>query len=314
MIRKQLTQHIMMVRPASFGYNAETAVNNAFQSNDTSISNEDVANRAVAEFDSFVNLLKEKGILVHVIEDDKEPSKPDAIFPNNWISFHEDGTVITYPMFAKVRRLERNDHYIDLLEHDFWIVDHIHLEEAEEDNIFLEGTGSMVFDRVNRIAYACLSPRTDKDLFEDFCKLTGYEPVSFTSVDENDQLVYHTNVMMAMGESFVVICLESIKDESERTLLKNKFIETNKEIIEISLEQMNSFAGNMLQVQSQSGNTYLVMSQTAYNSLDQDQINRLKSHTELLVPGIDTIEKYGGGSVRCMMAEIFLPEKLLAEN
>lgn len=303
-----------MIRPANFGFNAETAVNNAFQSNDTSITNEEVSSKAVLEFDNFVKLLKEKGINVYVLQDSDEPIKPDAIFPNNWISFHEDGTVITYPMFAKVRRLERNDKVIDLLEHDFWIVDHIHMEEAEEDNIYLEGTGSMVFDRVSRIAYACLSPRTDRNLFEDFCKLTGYEPVSFTAVDQNDQLIYHTNVMMALGSSFVVICLDSIKDNNERDLLISKFEQTNKEIIEITLEQMNAFAGNMLQVQSNEGAYYLVISDTAYKSLTKDQIKRIKQHTEILVPQINTIEKYGGGSVRCMMAEIFLPEKLLAEN
>ena len=314
MIRKQVTRFILMIRPANFGFNAETAVNNAFQSNDTSITNEEVSSKAVLEFDNFVKLLKEKGINVYVLQDSDEPIKPDAIFPNNWISFHEDGTVITYPMFAKVRRLERNDKVIDLLEHDFWIVDHIHMEEAEEDNIYLEGTGSMVFDRVSRIAYACLSPRTDRNLFEDFCKLTGYEPVSFTAVDQNDQLIYHTNVMMALGSSFVVICLDSIKDNNERDLLISKFEQTNKEIIEITLEQMNAFAGNMLQVQSNEGAYYLVISDTAYKSLTKDQIKRIKQHTEILVPQINTIEKYGGGSVRCMMAEIFLPEKLLAEN
>jgi len=217
-------------------------------------------------------------------------------------------------MFAKVRRLERNDEVLDLLEHDFWVVDHLHMEEAEDDNLYLEGTGSMVLDRVSRIAYACLSPRTDKNLFEDFCKLNGYEAVSFTAVDQNDQLIYHTNVMMALGESFVVIALDSVQDNDERILLLNKFTETNKEVIEISLEQMNAFAGNMLEVQSNQGVNYLVMSTTAYNSLSKEQINRLKEHTEILVPTIDVIEKYGGGSVRCMMAEIFLPEKHLAEN
>lgn len=314
MIRKQVTRFILMIRPANFGFNAETAVNNAFQSNDTSISNTEVSKKAILEFDNFVKLLKEKGINVYVLQDSDQPIKPDAIFPNNWISFHEDGTVITYPMFAKVRRLERNERVIDLLEHDFWIVDHIHMEEAEEDNIYLEGTGSMVFDRVSRITYACLSPRTDRNLFEDFCKLTGYEPVSFTAVDQNDQLIYHTNVMMALGSSFVVICLDSIKEKKERDLLINKFEQTNKEIIEISLDQMNAFAGNMLQVQSNKGAYYLVISDTAYKSLTKDQIKRIKQHTEILVPKINTIEKYGGGSVRCMMAEIFLPEKLLAEN
>ncbi len=314
MIRKQVSRFILMIRPAHFGYNAETAINNAFQSNNTSISNEVISKKAVIEFDNFVSLLKENGVNVYVLQDSNEPVKPDAIFPNNWISFHEDGTVITYPMFAKVRRLERTDKVIDILEHDFWIVDHIHMEEAEEDNIYLEGTGSMVFDRVSRIAYACLSPRTDKNLFEDFCKLAGYQAVCFTAVDQNDQLIYHTNVMMALGESFVVIALDSIKNQDERNLLIEKFEDTNKEVIEISLDQMNAFAGNMLEIQSNAGANYLVMSSTAYKSLTKDQIKRLKQHAKILVPKINTIEKFGGGSVRCMMAEIFLPEKLLAEN
>ncbi len=311
MVRKQTTRSILMVRPSNFGYNAETAVNNAFQNNKAGLTSAEVTQKAIEEFDAFVDLLKVHGVDVKIYQDEPQPVKPDALFPNNWISFHEDGTVITYPMFAPVRRLERTQKVIDQLEHDFWIVDHIHMEESEEDGIFLEGTGSMVLDRMNRVAFACLSPRTDKILFEDWCKITGYTPVTFTSIDQTGQLVYHTNVMMAVGDTFVVICMDSIIDEEEKEELKEIFMKTNKEIIEISLEQMNSFAGNMLEIQSSSGQNYLIMSKTAYHSLKRDQIERIIKHTHILSPDIQTIETYGGGSVRCMMAEIFLPEKSL---
>lgn len=311
MTRKQTTRSILMIRPSNFGFNAETAVNNAFQNNKAGISPKEISEKAIVEFDSFVQLLRTNGIDVKVYQDEPEPVKPDAVFPNNWVSFHEDGTVITYPMFAPLRRKERTDKVLDQLEHDFWIVDHIHMEDSETDEIYLEGTGSMVLDRFNRIAFACLSPRTDKTLFEDWCKIAGYTPVSFTSIDQNGQLVYHTNVMMAVGETFVIICMDSVVDEEEKEELMEIFQKTNKEVIEISLQQMNSFAGNMLQVQAASGQTFLVISKTAFNSLTKEQINRIEQHTNILTPDIETIETYGGGSVRCMMAEIFLPEKSL---
>lgn len=311
MIRKQTSRSILMVRPSNFGFNAETAVNNAFQTNKEGLSPSEISLKAIEEFDRFVETLRVHGVDVKIYQDEPQPIKPDALFPNNWISFHEDGTVITYPMFAPVRRLERNQKVIDQLEHDFWIVDHIHMEESEEDGIFLEGTGSMVLDRMNRVAFACISPRTDKILFEDWCKITGYTPVSFTSIDQNGQLVYHTNVMMAVGDTFVIICMDSIIDEEEKNELIEIFRKTNKEVIEISLEQMNSFAGNMLEVQGASGQNYLVMSKTAYHSLTKDQVERIVKHAHILSPDIHTIETYGGGSVRCMMAEIFLPEKSL---
>lgn len=312
MIRKQTTRTVMMVRPANFGFNEETAVNNAFQTNNKALSKDEVSRLALVEFDNFVATLRSKKIEVVVYDENPLPIKPDSVFPNNWISFHEDGTVITYPMFSPVRRLERTDDLIDQLEKSFWVIEHIHLENSEEDDVFLEGTGSIVLDRVNRIAYACLSPRTDKVLFEDWCKITGYSPLSFTSIDQNGQLVYHTNVMMALGESFVVICLDSVIDDEEKLELKDIFAKTNKEVIEISLEQMNSFAGNMLQVQNSEGKTFLVMSESAYNSLDENQIERIGKHTEILHQNISIIESYGGGSVRCMLAEVFLPEKNLS--
>jgi len=312
MLRKQVTRSILMVRPSNFGFNEETAVNNAFQNNAAGKTSEQIREKAIEEFDSFVSLLRSKGVDVFVYQDEPQPIKPDAVFPNNWVSFHEDGTVITYPMFAKVRRIERTDKVFDLLEPHFWILDHIHLEQSEEDNIFLEGTGSMVLDRANKIAYACISPRTEKTLFEDWCNIYEYAPVSFTAIDQEGKLIYHTNVMMAMGDKFVVICLESVIDDEEKSALREIFARTEKEIIEISLEQMNAFAGNMLQVQGASGQTYLVMSKTAFGSLNASQIEKIEKYTEILTADINTIETYGGGSVRCMMAEIFLPEKSLA--
>ncbi|GAB1396663.1 MAG TPA: arginine deiminase-related protein [Saprospiraceae bacterium] len=312
MLRKQVTRSILMVRPSNFGFNEETAVNNAFQNNAAGKTSEQIREKAIEEFDSFVSLLRSKGVDVSVYQDEPQPIKPDAVFPNNWVSFHEDGTVITYPMFAKVRRIERTDKVFDLLEPHFWILDHIHLEQSEEDNIFLEGTGSMVLDRANKIAYACISPRTEKTLFEDWCNIYEYAPVSFTAIDQEGKLIYHTNVMMAMGDKFVVICLESVIDDEEKSALREIFARTEKEIIEISLEQMNAFAGNMLQVQGASGQTYLVMSKTAFGSLNASQIEKIEKYTEILTADINTIETYGGGSVRCMMAEIFLPEKSLA--
>ncbi len=312
MLRKQVTRSILMVRPSNFGFNEETAVNNAFQNNAAGKTSEQIREKAIEEFDSFVSLLRSKGVDVSVYQDEPQPIKPDAVFPNNWVSFHEDGTVITYPMFAKVRRIERTDKVFDMLEPHFWILDHIHLEQSEEDNIFLEGTGSMVLDRANKIAYACISPRTEKTLFEDWCNIYEYAPVSFTAIDQEGKLIYHTNVMMAMGDRFVVICLESVIDDEEKSALREIFARTEKEIIEISLEQMNAFAGNMLQVQGASGQTYLVMSKTAFGSLNASQIEKIEKYTEILTADINTIETYGGGSVRCMMAEIFLPEKSLA--
>lgn len=312
MIRKQTTRTVLMVRPANFGFNEETAVNNAFQTNNTALTTDEISKLALEEFDNFVATLRSKKIEVVVYDENPLPVKPDSVFPNNWISFHEDGTVITYPMFSPVRRLERSDDLIDLLEKSFWVIEHIHLENSEDDDVYLEGTGSIVLDRVNRIAFACLSPRTDKVLFEDWCKIAGYSPLSFTSIDQNGQLVYHTNVMMALGESFVVICLDSVIDDEEKLVLKDVFAKTNKEVIEISLAQMNSFAGNMLQLQNSEGKTFLVMSDSAYNSLDATQKDSIEEHTEILHQNISIIESYGGGSVRCMLAEVFLPEKNLS--
>ncbi|MCB0518965.1 MAG: amidinotransferase [Lewinellaceae bacterium] len=305
----QTTSHLLMVRPASFGFNEETAANNAFQSNDGSLGKAEISQQAVAEFDAFVEKLRSHGVDVVVAEDSAFPTKPDAVFPNNWITFHEDGTVYTYPMFAPARRVERQEGIVKQIGQKFRINRKVQLEEFESIDQYLEGTGSMIFDRQHHLVYACLSPRTSPELLQRFCKQIRYEPVAFHALDAHGQEIYHTNVMMALGETFVVICLETIRDEEERELLLDKFEETQKDVIEISLEQMSAFAGNMLQVRNASDGTLLVMSQQAYQSLTPEQVAKIQSHTEILFSPIPTIEKYGGGSARCMMAEIFLPQK-----
>ncbi len=298
-----------MVRPANFGFNEETAESNAFQTSDPSESAGEISRRAVAEFDHFVEQLRGAGVEVIVIQDTAKPVKPDAVFPNNWVSFHEEGMIITYPMYAPVRRLERREDIIKSIQSGFRVEKKVQFEEYENIGQYLEGTGSMILDRPNKLVYACLSPRTELALLKRFCKLTGYELVAFHSVDGQRKEIYHTNVMMALGETFVVICLETVDDEEELALLLDKFAQTHKEVISISLEQMLAFAGNMLQVRNASGETFLVMSEQAYRSLREDQIQQIQKHTNILHSPIDTIEKYGGGSARCMMAEVFLPKK-----
>lgn len=299
----------MMVRPAHFGFNEETAASNAFQQNDGSLTPAQIRRKAIAEFDNFVQLLRASGVNIIVLDDTDSPIKTDAVFPNNWVTFHEDGTVITYPMQSEMRRLERREDVLEKLSKQYHIAKRVHLENAESQALFLEGTGSMILDRTNCLVYACISPRTEMSLLDEFCRVTGFEKVIFTAVDGDGKQIYHTNVMMALGETFVVICLETVRDEKEKELLLQKFKETNKEVIEITLAQMMSFAGNMLQVKSKSGDTILVMSEQAFKSLDPTQVRTLNRHTNLLYSPLYTIEKYGGGSARCMMAEVFLPTK-----
>ncbi|MBK9736621.1 MAG: amidinotransferase [Saprospiraceae bacterium] len=304
----QLTNHIMMIRPANFGFNDQTAANNAFQSKDEIFDAQFLKNVAREEFDNMVDILRSKGVSVFVIEDTEMPIKPDAVFPNNWISFHENGTLITYPMYAPNRRIERREDIIEQIENRFVVKNRYSFEFYEtEDELFLEGTGSMIFDRPNGIVYACLSQRTDATLLDKFNVLMGMESCVFRSVDRFGLEIYHTNVMMALGEDFVVICMESIPDEDSRKKLLSLFEKTGKEVIEISYAQMESFAGNMLEVMGSGGNRYLVLSQSAYDALTSDQVLRLSALTNLLPIPIPNIEKFGGGSVRCMMAEVFLP-------
>ncbi|MBS1627241.1 MAG: amidinotransferase [Bacteroidetes bacterium] len=295
-----------MIEPAAFTFNEQTAVNNSFQS--TSLINHSQHN-ALEEFNLFVQTLRKHDIDVTVIKDTEQPHTPDSVFPNNWISFHSNGTVILYPMFAPNRRLERKEHVLNFIEEKFHINKIENLSAAENKNIFLEGTGSMVLDRTNKIAYACISPRTHKDLFEEWCKQFNFNPISFTATDVNGNLIYHTNVMMCIAEQFVVICLDTIKNIKEKEILLQQFKQTNKEIIEISFNQMNHFGGNMLQVKNKKNKQFLVMSSQAYNSLTETQIQTIEKYNSIIHSNIKTIETNGGGSARCMIAEIFLQPK-----
>jgi hypothetical protein len=308
-MNKQTTGDILMVRPANFGFNEQTAVSNTFQNKTEDISPYEIAQKARVEFDDFVSKLREVGIVVNVIEDTFAPIKPDAVFPNNWIAFFQDGTVGVFPMLTPSRRVERRMDLLEKLEKIYRIDEVIHFESFEEQGLILEGTGSLIFDRVNKIVYACLSPRTDIELIEMFCSKFKYEACIFRSYDHGDTLIYHTNVMMAIGKDFCVICLESIRDRDERALVERMLNQTGKKIVEISLEQMNAFAGNMLQLSNDKDEDYLVMSETAYKSLLAEQLETLTSRTKILHSSLDTIETIGGGSARCMMAEVFLPRR-----
>jgi len=290
-----------MIQPVNFGFNAETAVNNTFQVN----TNEHVQESALQEFNDLVELLRKNKVDVTVIPDTDDPFTPDSIFPNNWISFHEDGKVFIYPMFAVNRRKEKKQHVLEILKEKFVISGITDLSTYETDDRFLEGTGSMVLDRDNRVAYACISPRTDLELFNEFCKQLGYTAVSFYAKDLNGIDIYHTNVMMCVADQFVVVCLDSIQDNSEREMLVQKLTATNKAIIEISLEQMNHFAGNMLQVKNADDELLLVMSTQAYEALSSAQINKIEKYNRIIHSSLHTIETSGGGSARCMMAEVF---------
>lgn len=296
---------ILMIRPARFGYNVQTAVNNAFQH--PGAENEvEIQRRAVGEFDAFVEKLTAHGIEVLVIQDTTEPHTPDSIFPNNWISFHEDGTVVLYPMFAENRRLERKQAVGDAIASRFIVRRCIDFTEEERAGKFLEGTGSMVLDRGNRIAYACRSPRTDEGLLRQWSERLGYAPVVFDAMDENGKAIYHTNVMMCVADRYAVINLDSIP-EIDRALVVATLENTGKTIIPITHEQMNRFAGNMLQIEHKDGKTFLVMSSCAHSALQIDQLEQLEAYGPIIHSPLDTIEQYGGGSARCMMAEVFLP-------
>jgi hypothetical protein len=298
-----------MVRPSNFGFNADTAENNAFQVNDSSLSREAIKQAAIKEFDAFVEKLRAAQINIIVIEERSDAVSTDSIFPNNWFSCHPEGLLITYPMFSPKRRTERDGQVLEQIEAQFDLKTHIRLEKWENNNQFLEGTGSMILDREHKIAYACASIRTDEALLDQFCQFMGFEKVYFKGTDKNETPIYHTNVMMALGIDFVIICLDCVKDEAEKANLTNHFAKTGKEIIEISLEQMEAFAGNMLQVKNRAGQPYLIMSTQAYESLITAQIQRIERYAQILHSDLTVIETYGGGSARCMMAEVFLSEK-----
>jgi hypothetical protein len=295
-----------MIRPVHFGYNAETAVNNKFQ---VAGNDESAQAKALEEFDVFVEKLRGNSIDVTVINDTPEPHTPDSIFPNNWISFHDNGSIVLYPMYAVNRRAERKQHVLDAIGDKFNILSKIDLTGYEQSNVFLEGTGSMVLDRDHKIAYACISQRTDVKALGDWCTQFGYTSCSFTATDANGDAIYHTNVMMCVADKYVVICLDSIADNSECETVINTITKTGKEIITISPEQMNRFAGNMLQLQNAKGEKILVMSQQAYDALSYQQISRLEKYNRILSADLDSIEINGGGSARCMIAEVFLDKR-----
>lgn len=307
----QITNTILMIRPLHFCMNEETAVNNYFQQQADGLDPRSILQMAQREFDGFVQALRENGVKVIVIEDRSDVRTPDSIFPNNWISFHANGDVAIYPMFAENRRLERREDVLELLEDQNFKIDRvIDLTDAEKENVFLEGTGSLLLDRENSVAYCALSERSDEELFFEFCEIFGYKPVTFSafqSVNGERKPIYHTNVVLTIGESFAVLCADCIDDEQERQRVIKSLKRNEKEVIPISEDQLARFAGNMLQVIGSNEERYLVLSKTAHDSLTSVQIDTLKKHTKLLVVEIPSIERLGGGSARCMMAEVFLP-------
>ena len=309
---QQTTNTILMIRPVNFRMNEQTAVNNYYQKVLDNMMPETVNAKAQQEFDAYVDKLRGIGVNVVVVDDSKETDTPDSIFPNNWVSFHENGDVGLYPMFAENRRLERREDILETLEEKGFVIHNIvDYTSAESDDIFLEGTGSLILDRVNRKAYCALSPRADEDLFIEFCEDFEFTPVVFTSnqtVNRERKAIYHTNVMMCIGETFAVICLESIDDKKERKNVVKHLKDDGKEIVDITEMQVNNFAGNMLQVKGANDELYLIMSQAAYETLTTAQVKTLEKHTKIVSSSLDTIESCGGGSARCMMAEVFLPK------
>tara|TARA_Y100000588_G_scaffold76928_1_gene80171 strand:- start:1397 stop:2332 length:936 start_codon:yes stop_codon:yes gene_type:complete len=307
---QQITNNILMIRPANFNYNDQTASNNYYQKRGLG-SPESINENAQKEFDLLVKKLKSNGINVLVFDDDLKYETTDAVFPNNWISFHSNGDIAIYPMFAINRRLERREDVFSFVENKgFNIKNVVDYTSAEDENLFLEGTGSMVLDRVNRKAYCSISERSSENLLIEFCEDFQYTPVifnSFQNVQGQRLAIYHTNVMMCVAETFAIVCLDSVDNEAQRKTLTNQLIENGKEIIEISEDQLENFSGNMLQLKDSGGNPILVMSESAHKALNKLQIDKIQKHCNLLYSPIPTIERCGGGSVRCMIAEVFLP-------
>ncbi len=301
----QTSKNILLIRPSSFAFNSETAASNAFQI-ELNESEEEIKQKKLQEFDAFVTTLKSKDINVFVFDDTTYPEKPDAIFPNNWVTFHSDGEVILYPMFAPNRRHERRLDIIDCLKKNFEVTKILDLSKYENENKYLEGTGSIIFDHINKIAYACLSPRTDKELFVEVCDYLNYKPIYFYAHDKSGKEIYHTNVMMCIGELFSIICLDTITDKGERELVFKSLTETGHQVIDITFEQMNSFAGNMLAILTNNNKSILALSQSSFDSLTAIQKNEIEKYSELVPLSIKTIETIGGGSARCMIAEVFL--------
>lgn len=309
---EQVTNSVLMIRPVAFRMNEQTIENNYFQKELSGMLPAAVNAKAQQEFDALVSQLESVGIDVVVVEDTLEMDTPDSVFPNNWISFHENGDIVLYPMFAENRRAERREDILDILEEKGFLIDNvIDFTSAEEDGIFLEGTGSLVLDRVNSIAYCALSPRSDEELFIEFCEDFDYAPVlfeAFHTVDGVKELIYHTNVMMSIGEHFAIICADMIADKKERKMVLDTLRTNGKELILISEKQVECFAGNLLELSGADDKKFIVMSTTAFEALNQNQIAQLEKHGSILSANLKTIETCGGGSARCMMAEIFLPK------
>ena len=308
---QQTTNTILMIRPVNFRMNEQTAINNYYQE-ELALKNSLINDKAQLEFDSYVLKLRSFGIQVIVVSDTDEFDTPDSIFPNNWISFHADGSVALYPMFAKNRRLERREDVLEELEkHNFLIDNVIDYTAAEEEGFFLEGTGSMILDRIHKKAYCALSPRADEELFIEFCEDFEYTPIIFTAnqtVNGKREPIYHTNVMMCVAETFAIVCLSSIDDKKERKNVLKHLKGDKKQVIDITEEQVNHFAGNMLQVRGKNDERFLIMSKAANDSLKEVQKNKIKKHCKIISSSLTTIETCGGGSARCMMAEVFLPK------
>ena len=298
----QTTAKLLMVRPANFAFNEQTAENNYFQQKSDQTQ---VAEKALAEFDALVKLLKANDVDVVVVQDTPEPWTPDSIFPNNWFSSHFGGELVLYPIYAENRRLERKEHVLNLLKRGFNHNKVVDLTHWEEEGEFLEGTGSMILDRRKHIAYCCRSPRTSEKVLSEFCSVMNYQPIVFDAFDKNGNQIYHTNVIMNIGMQVAVICLESIKDENDRKKIVSHLTSTGKIIVDISLEQVDSFVGNMLEVRSRNGTPITVMSSAAHNALTYEQENTISTFSKIISSDLQTIEKNGGGSARCMIAEIF---------
>lgn len=305
-MEKFKTNKVLMVRPVCFGFNEETAVNNYYQQNDGAASNE-IQDKALIEFDNMVKKLKENGVNVKVLQDTKEPYTPDSIFPNNWFSTHKN-TLVLYPMFAKNRRLERREDIRDLID-EYGKIKRIDYSPKEENEVFLEGTGSLVLDRENKKAYCALSPRANESLLDEFCKDLGYKKVAFSAyqtVENERKLIYHTNVMMAMGEKYAILCSDCIDNTEERKRVVSELEENKKEIIFITEEQVQNFLGNAIELENDKKESLLIMSSTAYNTLTKEQKATIEKYSKIIPVDVSTIEKYGGGSARCMIAEMYI--------
>ncbi|MBT8132818.1 MAG: amidinotransferase [Gammaproteobacteria bacterium] len=305
----QCADTVMMVRPVAFHANPLTRASNSFMDEDLGLNEQQQQQAALAEFEGLVSVLRKAGVRVLVFDDTRAPGTPDSVFPNNWVSFHADGTVVLYPMMAENRRTERRMDIIEALSSDehYSVREIIDLSVHEQQQKFLESTGSLVLDRPNRIAYACLSARTDVDVLGDFAQRLDYEALTFDALDREGQPIYHTNVMMAQGDGFAVVCAESIRDKTQRTAVLNRLTSLAHEVVEISYTQMEHFAGNMLELKDQQGGKVLAMSSRAHDALDPGQREALGRHARLVHAPINVIEDSAGGSVRCMLAEGFLP-------